>query len=79
MALYFLRFLGAEGQYLSFKPQLSEEEQAKASNIEYGGFLEIYNVRFIYSIYDHNWSQEKEGLRLDSREQGRMLTLRLYF
>ncbi|HET9238468.1 MAG TPA: hypothetical protein VFO10_14505 [Oligoflexus sp.] len=79
MALYFLRFLGAEGQYLSFKPQLSDAEKAKASNIEYGAFLEIYNVRFIYSLYDHNWSQEKEGVRLDSREQGRMLTLRLYF
>jgi hypothetical protein len=79
MALYFLRFLGAEGQYMMFKPQLSDAEKAKASNIEYGGFLEIYNVRFIYSIYDHNWSQEKEGVRLDSREQGRMLTLRLYF
>jgi hypothetical protein len=79
MALYFLRFLGAEGQYLSFKPQLSAEETAKASNVEYGAFLEIYNVRFVYGVYDHIWNQEKEGLRLDSRERGRMLTLRLYF
>jgi hypothetical protein len=79
MALYFLRFLGAEGQYMTFKPQLSEEETVKASNVEYGAFLEIYNVRFIYGVYDHIWNQEKEGLRLDSRERGRMLTLRLYF
>ncbi|MDQ3235072.1 MAG: hypothetical protein M3Q07_24955, partial [Pseudobdellovibrionaceae bacterium] len=79
MALYFLRILGAEGQYLAFKPQVSEDEKAKASNVEYGAFLEIYNVRFIYGVYDHIWSQENQGLRLDSRERGRMLTFRLYF
>jgi hypothetical protein len=79
MALYLLKFLGAEGQYLAFKPQLSEEAKAKASHLDYGAFLEIYNVRFIYGVYDHVWSQEQEGQRLDSRERGRMLTVRLYF
>jgi hypothetical protein len=79
MALYFLRFLGAEGQYLSFKPEVRENTTAKASNVDYGAFLEIYNVRFIYGMYDHVWSQEDQGTRLDSRERGSTLTLRLYF
>ncbi|WP_141731977.1 hypothetical protein [Oligoflexus tunisiensis] len=79
MALYFLSFLGAEGEYLAFKPQVSEDAKAKASHLDYGAFLEIYNVRFIYGVYDHTWTEEKEGQRLDSRERGRMLTVRLYF
>lgn len=79
MALYFLGFLGAEGQYTSFKPTVGEDEKAKASHTDYGAFLEVYNLRLIYGMYDHIWSQESQGLRLDSRERGRMVTIRLYF
>ncbi len=79
MALYFLGWLGAEGQYLNFKPLVTGDDKAKASSTDYSGFIEIYNIRFGYGLYDRIWSQESQGLRLDSRERGRMVSVRLYF
>jgi len=79
MSLYFLSWLGAQGQYLVYQPDLAEDATAKASSSDYNAFLEIYNFRISYGLYQHDWSQESSGLRLDSKETGRMISLGLYF
>ena len=79
MALYFMRFLGAEGHYYSLKPDTKEGEKGSGSQLDYGGFLEIYNVRLGYTLYEQAWSFSNEDLRLDSKEKGRSYFIRLYF
>ncbi len=79
MALYFMKWLGAEGHYLQLKPQGNAVWKGKGSQAEYGGFLEIYNFRIGYGSYRRDWSFESEGTRLDSSEKGNAFFMRLYF
>lgn len=79
MALYFLKFLGAEGNYYSFDPATGPVSKGSGTHLEYGGFLELFNIRLGYTLYDRKWSFETEELRLDSRDKGQNYFIRLYF
>ena len=79
MALYFLNWFGLEGRYLVYKPGVTGDDRAAASSSDASAFIEIYNVRIGYGQYQQDWQFESQGLRLESRESGRQLSLRLYF
>jgi len=78
LSLYLLSFVGAEGQYYHYKPSLEGDAKAQGRESEYLGFIEIYNVRFGYGIYQKDWRLEDQGLQFETREQGRFYLLRLY-
>lgn len=79
MSLYFMKWLGAEGHYLQFKPQAEGLWRAKGTHYEYSGFLEIYNLRLGYGLYGRDWSFTSDEARIDSQEKGKAFFVRLHF
>ncbi|MCX6130433.1 MAG: hypothetical protein NTX25_15395 [Proteobacteria bacterium] len=79
MALYFLNCFGLEGNYIQYKPVVVDDERASATSSDYNVFLEVFNLRLGYGIYQQLSHSESLGQRLDLKETGQQLSLRLFF
>ena len=78
---YFLSWLGIEGNYLKFgnKKGPAGSDELSGELLEYGGFIEIYNLRIGYGEYKEEWSWEAPSYDLKYKESGQMLNVKLQF
>lgn len=79
MALYFLKWLGAEGHYMQMKAEGDELWKSQGTQFDYSGFIEIYNLRLGYGSYGRDWTSSSESSRFESSEKGQAFFVRLYF
>lgn len=76
MQLYFLSWLGVEGNYYGYTSRTGAK--SKGSSLDYFGFLEISAVRLGYGVYDHEWSTDDLLTKLKTQDDGKYFLLRLY-
>ena len=78
---YLMSWLGLEGNYLKFGnangPAGSDEVGGEL--LEYGAFLEIYNLRLGYGEYQEEWLWGTQNYDLEYKESGQMLSVKLQF
>lgn len=77
LQLYFLSWLGAEGNYYGYTSR-SGGAKSKGTSLDYFGFLEFYNVRLGYGLYEHEWTSDDLLQKLESEDDGKYFLMRLY-
>ncbi len=72
LQLYFLKFLGAEGNYLQFgnAQSVAGDATQRGTYADYQGFVEISLLRLMAGRYQETWTMERDGEEIQTSEKG---------
>lgn len=81
MNLYVFKWLGLEGNYLSFgdTKRLGNDASREGTYYDYMAYIEISLIRFMGGYYHEEWRTEAVGVAYNTHEKGMLAGLKLQF
>lgn len=81
MSLYVFKWLGLEGNYLSFGDgeKLGSKSSREGTYYDYLAYIEISLIRFMGGVYQEDWRTKSAGVAYNTREKGMFAGLKLQF
>lgn len=81
MSLYVFKWLGLEGNYLSFGDgkKLGSDASREGTYYDYMAYIEISLIRFMGGYYSEEWKTKAAGVAYNTHEKGMLAGLKLQF